>query len=159
MIMRPPKATATRSVGCKVAAAKAANPVPDMAPAAEVAKPVPDMGKRTILNGILVGAAAVPATAMAAGFISFFVPPKYDPASLHACYQHVLHNAWPGGPRGSPVHMQHIRDWYQTLYYASIWLLDALIYSSLMQYSTHPAVFVVRVVAIYVTDHELTQLL
>lgn len=65
-IIRAPKATAARprTVVCKAAAAKAGNPVPDMQ-------------KRTIMNGLLVGAGALPATAMAAAFVAFFVPPKY----------------------------------------------------------------------------------
>lgn len=37
--------------------------------------PVPDLNKRRIMNGILLGAAALPATAMASGFLSIFVPP------------------------------------------------------------------------------------
>ena len=63
-----------RALVCKAAAVKDGNPVPDMS-------------KRTIMNGILVGAGALPATAMAAGFIAFFVPPKYGCA---LCLVHVL---------------------------------------------------------------------
>lgn len=64
-MIRAPNATAARprAVRCNAAAAKAGNPVPDM-------------NKRTVMNGILVGAGALPSAAMAAGFISFFVPPK-----------------------------------------------------------------------------------
>eukprot|EP00177_Eucheuma_denticulatum_P001679 GFKZ01003018.1.p1 GENE.GFKZ01003018.1~~GFKZ01003018.1.p1 ORF type:complete len:201 (-),score=24.43 GFKZ01003018.1:107-709(-) len=63
-IIRAPKATAARprAVVCKAAAG--------------TGNPVPDMQKRTIMNGLLVGAGALPATAMAAAFVSFFVPPK-----------------------------------------------------------------------------------
>lgn len=71
--VRAPKASARpRTVVCKAAAAKAGNPVPDMT-------------KRTVMNGILVGAGALPSTAMAAAFIAFFVPPKYAPR-FHDAY-------------------------------------------------------------------------
>lgn len=64
-IISAPRTTAARprTVVCKAAAAKTGNPVPDM-------------NKRNIMNGILVGAGALPATAMAAAFVGFFVPPS-----------------------------------------------------------------------------------
>lgn len=43
---------------------------------AAVAGPVPDMQKRWLVNGLLLGAAALPVTGLAVPFISFFVPPS-----------------------------------------------------------------------------------
>lgn len=37
---------------------------------------VPDMKKRWIMNGLLVGAGALPTAGLAFGFIDFFVPPR-----------------------------------------------------------------------------------
>jgi hypothetical protein len=64
-MIRAPQATAgrPRAVIARAAAAKTSNPVPDMT-------------KRNIMNGILLGAGALPATAMALSYIAFFVPPK-----------------------------------------------------------------------------------
>ena len=55
-----------RSVVCRAASVGTGNPVPDA-------------NKWAVLNGVLVGAGALPATAMAAGFLDVFVPPTYVP--------------------------------------------------------------------------------
>lgn len=72
-MIRAPKVTASRprSVVVKAAAAKGTG------------NPTPDMSKRNIMNGILLGAAALPSTAMALAFVTFFVPPKC--ASVAIC--------------------------------------------------------------------------
>ena len=41
---------------------------------------VPDMGKRTLMNGILLGAIGAPLAPLALGFAYFFVPPSCAPA-------------------------------------------------------------------------------
>jgi hypothetical protein len=40
--------------------------------------PVPDMTKRTIMNGLLLGAVALPVAGLAVPYLAFFVPPGYD---------------------------------------------------------------------------------
>jgi hypothetical protein len=71
MMRAPVGASRPRTIVCKAAAAKTGNPVPDM-------------NKRNVMNGILVGAGALPSAAMAAAFLAFFVPPKYGSHVLTA---------------------------------------------------------------------------
>ena len=46
---------------------------------------VPDMGKRTLMNGLLLGAVGLPAASLAGGFAYFFVPPSCAPARAADC--------------------------------------------------------------------------
>ena len=57
---------------------------------AQAGAAVPDMNKRYIVNGMLVGATALPTAILAVPFIAFFVPPRCvrpTTQSCHACRQ------------------------------------------------------------------------
>eukprot|EP00892_Ulva_mutabilis_P011381 jgi/Ulvmu1/8615/UM046_0013.1 len=53
----------SRAVVARAAAAKSGNPVPDM-------------DKRNVMNGLLLGATALPVAGLAGPFLAFFVPPS-----------------------------------------------------------------------------------